>query len=130
MFARLRTGADIDLAKTYDWGWTEYRCLAAQLEQQARLVVPDASVPEAMRHLDTAGDVVEGVEQIRLRLHELTCRAIADLDGTYFEIADPVKDIETRVVPKGSAAAPYYTRQPLRPQGLAHGRVVAGPARP
>jgi uncharacterized protein (DUF885 family) len=84
--------------------------VAKQLERDARLVVPDGTVPEAMRHLDSAGDIVEGVEEIRLRLHELTCRTIADLDGTYFDIADPVKVIGTRIAPEGSAAAPYYTR--------------------
>ena len=34
---------------------------------------------------------------------------MAELDGTSFDIADPVRTVEARIAPAGSAAAPYYT---------------------
>ncbi|MEO6090465.1 MAG: DUF885 domain-containing protein [Umezawaea sp.] len=110
VFVRQCTGADVDLAEAYDWGWEEYRRLEARMRRQADRVLPGASVVEAMGHLDLRGEVVEGIEEIRLRLHRLTMRVIADLDGTHFDLAEPVKVVETRIAPSGSAAAPYYTR--------------------
>jgi uncharacterized protein (DUF885 family) len=36
--------------------------------------------------------------------------AIAALDGTHFDLAEPVRRVEAMIAPPGSAAAPYYTR--------------------
>ncbi|HEY1643557.1 MAG TPA: DUF885 domain-containing protein, partial [Streptosporangiaceae bacterium] len=52
---------------------------------------------------------VEGVEQIRRRLQQMMDEAIAGLDGTHFELAEPLKTVEAMIAPAGSAAAPYYT---------------------
>src|SRR5262249_27384723 len=73
-------------------------------------VLPGAPVRAAMRHLDEHGEAVEGVEAIRLRLQEWMDEAIVDLDGAYFELAAPVRVVEARIAPAGSAAAPYYTQ--------------------
>ena len=107
---RYRTGADLDLAETYDWGWAEYRRLAAAMAAQAERVLPGATVREAMTYLDTHGTAVTGVEEIRRWLQELLDTTIGELDGAHFDLADPVKIVEARIAPKGSAAAPYYTR--------------------
>jgi uncharacterized protein (DUF885 family) len=37
-------------------------------------------------------------------------RTIAELDGTHFDIAEPVKRVEAMIAPPGGAAAMYYTR--------------------
>jgi uncharacterized protein (DUF885 family) len=36
--------------------------------------------------------------------------AMASLADTHFDLADPIKVVEARIAPPGSAAAPYYTR--------------------
>jgi uncharacterized protein (DUF885 family) len=36
--------------------------------------------------------------------------AIAALDGTHFDLAEPIRRVEAMIAPPGSAAAPYYTR--------------------
>ena len=36
--------------------------------------------------------------------------AIDALDGTHFDLAEPVRRVEAMIAPPGSAAAPYYTR--------------------
>ena len=36
--------------------------------------------------------------------------AIAAMDGTHFDLAEPVRRVEAMIAPPGSAAAPYYTR--------------------
>ncbi len=37
-------------------------------------------------------------------------QAVADLDGTHFDLAEPIRTVEARIAPPGSAAAPYYTQ--------------------
>jgi uncharacterized protein (DUF885 family) len=110
VLARFHTGADLDLAEAYDWAWTEYRRLDAAMAAQAELVLPGATARAAMAHLDTHGTAVTGVEEIRRWLQELLDTTIDELDGTHFDLPDPVKIVEARIAPQGSAAAPYYTR--------------------
>ncbi|MGH9291749.1 MAG: DUF885 domain-containing protein [Acidimicrobiales bacterium] len=108
--SRLWTGAELDLDETYAWGWSEYLSLRDELNAEAGRVLPGASLQAAMRHLDETGEAIEGVEQVRLRLQQLMDEAIADLDGTHFDLAAPIKVVEARIAPAGSAAAPYYSR--------------------
>ena len=35
--------------------------------------------------------------------------AVTDLDGTHFDLAEPLRNVEAMIAPAGSAAAPYYT---------------------
>jgi uncharacterized protein (DUF885 family) len=107
--ARRWTGADLDPAEAYAWGWSQYRELQQQMVGEAQRVLPGASVPEAMRYLDDHGEVVHGVPEIRQRLQGIMDKAIADLDPAHFDLADPVKRVEACIAPVGSAAAPYYT---------------------
>ena len=108
-WARFWNGADLDLAETYAWGWEEYRRIRAEMAAEAERVLPGATPRAAMRHLDEHGEAIEGVEAIRLRLQEWMDEAIANLDGTHFELAPQVRVIEARIAPAGSAASAYYT---------------------
>jgi uncharacterized protein (DUF885 family) len=107
--ARRWTGADLDPAEVYAWGWSEYQSLLDQMRGEAQQVLPGASALAAMRHLDENGEAVDGVEQIRQRLQQVMDDAIADLDGTHFDLAVQIRAVEARIAPPGSAAAPYYT---------------------
>ena len=53
---------------------------------------------------------MDGEDAIRARLQTMMDDAIAALDGTHFDLAEPVRRVEARIAPPGSAAAPYYTR--------------------
>jgi uncharacterized protein (DUF885 family) len=79
------------------------------MQAEARHVLPGASPQEAMRYLDEHSPAVEGVEEIRQRLQQMMDDAIIDLDGSHFDLADPVKQVKAMIAPVGSAAAPYYT---------------------
>jgi len=107
--ARRWTGADLDPAEAYAWGWSEYQLLRGQMRDEAQKVLPGAPALDAMRHLDAHGEAVDGVEQIRQWLQQVMDDAIADLDGTHFDLAGRIKVVEARIAPPGSAAAPYYT---------------------
>jgi uncharacterized protein (DUF885 family) len=111
--ARLSTGADLDLAEAYAWGWEEYRRVDADIRREAEAVLPGADVRATMRHLDENGPAVEGVEEVRAWLQQMMDTAITELDGAHFDIAPPVRAVEAMIAPPGSAAAPYYTRPSL-----------------
>ncbi len=107
--ARAWTGANLDLAQAYAWGWSQYSELREQVLEEAERIVPGASTRAAMDYLDVHGEAVDGVQEIRVRLQQMMDDAIERLDGTHFDIADPIKTVEARIAPPGSAAAPYYT---------------------
>ncbi|MEU6928215.1 DUF885 domain-containing protein [Streptomyces sp. NPDC046374] len=109
VWARFWTGAEPDLRETYAWGWAEYRRIRDEMRAEAERVRPGAGVREAMRHLDAHGEAEEGVEAIRLRLQGWMDQALADLDGTHFDLAPPVRVVEAAIAPAGSGSAAYYT---------------------
>jgi uncharacterized protein (DUF885 family) len=108
-WARHWNGADLDLDDAYAYGWAEFHRLHTEMRAEAAKILPGATPWEALRHLDTEGEAVEGVEEVRAWLQRLMDDAIGALDGTHFELADRVKRVESMIAPAGSAAAPYYT---------------------
>ena len=103
-------GAGQGLEDAYAWGWSEHRRILAEQRVEAEKVLPGATPMEAMRWLGINGPSVEGVEAVRERLQSMMDDAIAALDGTHFDLAEPVRRVEAMIAPPGSAAAPYYTR--------------------
>jgi uncharacterized protein (DUF885 family) len=98
------------LEEAYAWGWAEHQRLAAEKRTAAEKVLPGSTPGEAMRWLDIHGPAVDGVDEIRARLQAMMDGAIAELDGTHFDLAEPVRRVEAMIAPPGTAAAPYYTR--------------------
>ncbi|MDT0316904.1 DUF885 domain-containing protein [Streptomyces millisiae] len=112
-WVRYWNGTDLDLDEAYAYGWSEFHRLHAEMRAEAEKILPGATPWEALRHLDTAGEAVEGVEEVRVWLQRLMDEAIEALDGTHFELAERVKRVESMIAPAGSAAAPYYTSPSL-----------------
>ena len=107
--ARVWTGAQLDLAEVQDWGWSEYHRIRAEMQDEAGRVLPGAAPAEAMRYLDEHSAAVDGAEQARARLQQMMDDAISSLDGTHFDIAEPIRTVQAMIAPAGSAAAPYYS---------------------
>ncbi|MGV9321034.1 DUF885 domain-containing protein [Streptomyces sp. NPDC003660] len=108
--ARYFNGTDLDLDEAYAYGWAEFHRLLGEMEKEAQKVLPGAETPwVALAHLDEHGRHIDGVDEVREWLQGLMDRAIADLDGTHFELAERVRRVESRIAPPGGAAAPYYT---------------------
>ncbi|MGF1430449.1 DUF885 domain-containing protein [Kitasatospora sp. LaBMicrA B282] len=107
--ARRATGADLDVTEAYDWAWAEFHRTLEEMRRAAHQVLPGAGVLETMTHLNEHGHAIEGEEGIRAWLQELIERAIADLDGTHFDIAGPLRRVETHIAPPGGSVAPHYS---------------------
>ncbi|MFB8776089.1 DUF885 domain-containing protein [Streptomyces broussonetiae] len=109
-WARYFNGTDLDLDEAYAYGWAEYHRLLGEMKQEAERILPGAATPwVALAHLDEHGRHIEGVDEVREWLQGLMDEAIEALDGTHFELAEPVRAVESRIAPPGGAAAPYYT---------------------
>ncbi|MET9732526.1 DUF885 domain-containing protein [Streptomyces sp. NPDC006458] len=110
-WSRYYNGTDLDLDEAYAYGWAEYHRLLGEMRKEAEKILPGAETPwVALAHLDEHGRHIEGVDEVRDWLQGLMDQAIEALDGTHFELAEPVRKVESRIAPPGSAAAPYYTQ--------------------
>jgi len=110
LYARDFNGIELDLDETYAWGWDELHRIEHAMQQVAERIVPGASVDEVIEHLEQDPTrTVEGVDAFRAWNQELLDSTVADLDGTHFDIPDPVKRVEAMIAPPGGAAAMYYT---------------------
>ncbi len=109
-FSRLFLGAEIDLDETYAWGLAELDRVVAEQEEVARRIAgPGAGVADAVAVLDAdPARRLVGADALRAWMQETSDRAIADLDGTHFDIPDPVKVLECRIAPTQSGEI-YYT---------------------
>ncbi|WP_055590422.1 DUF885 domain-containing protein [Peterkaempfera griseoplana] len=110
---RYWTGAEPDLDEAFGWAWSEFHRLDAEMRAEADRVLPGASPLEAMEHLEEHGPAIEGAEAAREWLQGLMDQAIQDLQGSHFDLAEPLLRVESMLAPPGSAAAPYYTAPSL-----------------
>jgi uncharacterized protein (DUF885 family) len=109
LWARVWNGADFDLDEAYGWAWKEFHQLDAEMRAEAEKVLPGATPLEATQYLKTDGPAIEGVDEVKAYLQDLMDRTIRDLQGTHFDLAEPVTRVEAMIAPAGSAPAPYYT---------------------
>jgi uncharacterized protein (DUF885 family) len=110
LYARDFNGMELDLRETYDWGWDELHRIEHAMGQVAERILPGTDVDSVIEHLERDPNrAIEGVEEFRRWNQELLDRTVAELDGTHFEIPDPVKRVEAMIAPPGGAAAMYYT---------------------
>src|SRR3954452_4972610 len=107
--ARVHLGSTIDLDEAYAWGWDELRRIEDEMAAVAERIVPGGGIDAAMAHLDAHGEVIEGEPALKAWLQDLMDRTIAELDGTHFAIAGPVRTVEPMIAPPGTPAAQYST---------------------
>ncbi len=107
--SRLFLGAVVDLEETYDWGWTELKRLADDMDRTSDRIKPGADVAEAVAHLD--GDPstrIHGREEFRQWMQDLADRTIEEMAGVHFDIPDPIRRIECMIAPTNDGGI-YYT---------------------
>jgi uncharacterized protein (DUF885 family) len=110
LFARVFSGVELDLDETYAWGWEELYRIEERMRAVAERILPGESVAAVADHLDhDASRTVEGVDAFQQWNQELIDQTIAELNGTHFDIAAPLRRCEAMISPPGGAAAMYYT---------------------
>ena len=111
LWARAFLGSAIDLMEAYAWGWDELHRIEERMASVGDRILPGESLTAVVDHLENDPErSINGVDAFRRWLQELMDRTVAELDGTHFDIAEPVKRVEAMIAPPGGAAAMYYTR--------------------
>ncbi|MGH7641189.1 MAG: DUF885 domain-containing protein [Candidatus Dormibacteria bacterium] len=107
---RLYNGMAIDAQETYDWGWEELRRLRGEMDRTAQRILPGASLSEAIQLLDRdPARAVEGEDNLRRWLQDFMDQTMSQLEGTHFDIPEPVQRVEAMLAPPGGSPAMYYT---------------------
>lgn len=102
-------GESIDTEELYRWGWSEIDRLNERLcELCARIDrgAEPATVVERLR-TDPAFGARTPEEFIDVMLQR-QLQALSALDGSHFDVPEPIKTIEVKAAPPGGALAPYY----------------------
>lgn len=108
--SRSYNGINLNLDETYEWGWEQLRWVQSEMQKAAEQIKPGSSVDEAVALLESDPErSIEGEDDFREWMQNLQDSTIAEMNGTHFDIAEPVKKIEALIAPPGGALAMYYT---------------------
>jgi len=108
--ARMFCGMELNLAETYDWGWDELYRIEHAMGEVGERILPGEGLPAVIDYLEhDEHRAIEGVEPFREWLQALIDQSIADLNGTHFDLAEPLRRCEAMIAPPGGTAAMYYS---------------------
>jgi uncharacterized protein (DUF885 family) len=109
LYSRQFLGAEVDFEETYAWALDEVERLRAAQQATAEALYPGATVAEAMDRLDREPDrILHGAEELRAWMQGVADESIRAVNGTYFDIPEPLQRIECMVIPNGSGEV-YYS---------------------
>nr|BFF00356.1 DUF885 domain-containing protein [Streptoalloteichus tenebrarius] len=110
LWSRYFTGAKLDLAEAYEWGWEEFSRVETEMKQVAQRIKPGATLAEAAAALDADPRYkVHGQDAFAAWMQQLSDKALVDLRGVHFEIPDALMKLECRIAPPGGGVGAYYT---------------------
>jgi len=108
--ARVFTGAQLDLAETYAWGWEELARIEVEKAAVAASIVPGGSMADATAALNAQPErIVHGADGLQAWMQELSDHAVAALNGTHFDIPASISSLRCAIAPPGGPAVAYYT---------------------
>ena len=110
LFAQFHNGTQLDLGETYEWGWEELHTIEMRISELVERILPGSSRDECIDQLKRDPRyVVEGADNFIAWSQEVIDRTIDDLDGRYFQIAEPLHRCQAMAAPAGGPDATYYT---------------------
>ena len=110
LWSRYFLGAAVDLEETYRWGVEELdRVIAEQEAVAAQIAGPGATVAQAIEVLDAdESRVLSSTDALQAWMQSTSDSAVAALNGTHFEIPEPLLRLECRIAPTQTGGI-YYT---------------------
>lgn len=103
-------GTTIDPDELYAWGWSEIRRLGERLDLLAAKIDSEVSATDVVKMLHNDPErAAHGVDEFVALMQARQEQALADLDGSHFEVPEPIHTIEVKTAPPGGALAPYYS---------------------
>ncbi|OIH93557.1 DUF885 domain-containing protein [Curtobacterium sp. MCBA15_001] len=109
LHSRRFLGAVVDLDEAYAWGIEELARMRDEQERIADRIESGASVARAIEVLDAdPARTLHGTDALQRWMQETSDASIRAMDGTYFDIADPIKRLECRIAPTQEGGI-YYS---------------------
>lgn len=110
LFSQEFVGDRVDLDEAYEWGLAELQRITAEQETIARdLYGEGVGVRDAFARLNAEERYrIDGVDNLKAWMQDTADRAIADLDGTHFDIPEKIRRIECCIDPAGTGGI-FYT---------------------
>ena len=106
---RAMLGADLDPREMYEWAWTDFAVLRADMAETCERILPGAGFAEVRQLLDTdPARALHSADEYREWLQAITDEAL-ERSLEHFDIPEQMRRCEALIPPAGSAAAPYYT---------------------
>jgi uncharacterized protein (DUF885 family) len=110
LWSRKHLGAQLDLREAYEWGWTEFMRIEAEMNEVSGRIMPGAGIREAGEALDVDPRYrIDGVAAFRDWMQGLSDQALADLCGVHFEIPSEIMRLDCKIAPPGGGSGAYYT---------------------
>ncbi len=104
------TGATVDLAELYQWGWDEFFRIETEMKQIAERIKPGSTLAEAAAALDADPRYrLAGADALQQWMQGLSDEALQALRGKHFNLPDALLNLECRIAPPGGGAGAYYT---------------------
>jgi len=99
----------VDVAETYEWGWSQVEELRVEMEKVGAEILPNATVTEVteLLQIDPDRGVASRDEFVELML-ERQHTALADLDGPHFDVPAQIREVEVKLSPPGGSLGAHY----------------------
>jgi uncharacterized protein (DUF885 family) len=102
-------GMPLDLDETYQWGWSEVQRILGEMERTASEIDDTSSLAGVLDMLEndparaaaTRQEFIDFVQAIQ-------DQAITQLDGTHFDVPEPIKTVTVNLAPPGGALGAWY----------------------
>ncbi len=107
--ARLFLGTTLDWEATYAWGWEEVERLWAEIQVVAAEIDstrPPAEVFDML--MNDPAYAMTSTDDFVAFMKERQQQALEQLDGSHFDVPEPIKTIDVQIEPPGGASAAHY----------------------
>ncbi|MDP9493804.1 MAG: DUF885 domain-containing protein [Actinomycetota bacterium] len=102
-------GLELDPHETYEWGWSEVHRLREEMRATAAEIDGSKSVEEIIDVLDTdEAHAAPDHEAFARFVQEIQDTAVQQLDGTHFDVPDPLKRVTVHLAPPGGSLGAWY----------------------
>lgn len=101
-------GMEVDLEETYEWGWAEVERIREQMKGLSYSILPGASRREVVELLNSDPKRRADRDEFVRLMQERQEIALAELEGSHFDVPEQGKVVETKLAPPGSFIGAYY----------------------
>lgn len=106
--SRYFLGTEIDLEETYQWGWSEIERIRSSMDALAEEIGPGLGRRGVIEMLNTDPARRASRPDFLRLMQQRQDVALAELDGTHFDVPEPVRRVETKLAPPGAFIGAYY----------------------